>query len=76
MSAMYDPALAETDDDPKKAEVEFLLNAIVEALEDSPDCSTSYVNEFGDFSIAIPLGGDSEALDAFIEKQELFQHLA
>lgn len=75
MSAMHDPTLNEFEDGTKKEELESSLNAIAEALEDDLNCSVSYVNEFGDFSIAIPLDGNQNTLNKFIEKQSMFQYL-
>lgn len=75
MSAMKDPTLIEFECGSKKEELESLLDAIAEALEDDLNCSASYVNEFGDFSIAIPLDGNQNTLDKFIEKHSMFQYL-
>lgn len=65
----------DVEDDLRKEEVESLLGAIVAALEDDENCSREFVNEFGDFTIAISLDGNHQALDNFMEKQELNQYL-
>lgn len=76
MNEEYESAHDKADSGSKKEEIESLLGAISDALEDDLDCSAGYVNEFGDFTIAIPLGGDQKTLDRFIEKQELLHYLA
>lgn len=55
--------------------IEGLLDAIIEAFENDPDCNGSFINEFGDLTIAIPLDGNKGALDNFMEEQKLFQNL-
>lgn len=52
-----------------KKEVEELLTAIQGALEDDPECIGSFVNEFGDPTFAIPLGGGQEELNRFMENR-------
>lgn len=66
----------DVEDDSRKEEVESLLGAIVEALEDDENCSREFVNEFGDLTIAISLDGNQQVLDNFMEKQELNRCLA
>lgn len=65
----------DVEDDSHKEEVESLLGAIVAALEDDENCNREFVNEFGDFTIAISLDGNQQALDNFMEKQELNRYL-
>ncbi|WP_251198361.1 SLOG family protein [Anaerotardibacter muris] len=67
---------ADSSNEPRKEDIEALLDGIKAALENNPDCSEGFVNEFGDFTLAIPLNGGQKTLDNFMEKQELRQYLA
>lgn len=71
-----DEETEEPNEETQKDKVESLLNAIVDALESDPDCTGSFINEFGDYSIAIPLTGGQKTLDDYMEKQKLYQYLA
>lgn len=56
--------------------VEKLLTTIQAALEDDSESIVSFVNEFNDFTIAIPLNGNQEELERFMEKQRLGKDLS
>lgn len=60
----------------EKETIEALLDSIKTALEQDPDCNEAFINEFDDFTLAVPLSGGQNALDNFMEKQKLKQYLA